>query len=589
MEILIAEDEFSSRNLLKKVLTKLGHEVIVTETGQEAWTLLQDRKIKIVICNWTMPQMDGLALCHKIRSLKQHDYIYVILLTANDRKTNRVDVLRAGADDYIPKPIDPEELRARVMTGIRVADLQERHRQLATTLIESRNKFRVVLDSLKEEIVSLDKQLRIVSVNTPFSKKLGLPSEEVVGKNYFNDPLISGPTGRSKTLLDIVQSVFDSGKEQCKLIKSSDSSGADLFRQVTCLPIVDDTDRVFQVVLVSLDITENRRKTEEIESLSVQLKETASQIETKNQSLESALKRLEVIQAQMLHSEKMASIGQLAAGVAHEINNPTGFISSNLKTMSDYQEGIGELLVKYHELVSILEKSSEKGKTDAAVSAKLGEIKSVEKDIDIEFLLEDIVDLVGDCQEGTDRIKKIVIDLKDFAHPGEDKLQTTDINTGLESTLNVVNNEIKYKATVHKDFGDIPAIKGYPQQLNQVFMNILVNAAQSIEKNGEIGIRTRNSNGRVEVRISDTGCGISEENLGKIFDPFFTTKEVGRGTGLGMNIANHIIQNHNGTIEVESAVGKGTTFIITIPADETSSSPDGCGRGRGQCVSNSLP
>jgi DNA-binding response OmpR family regulator len=217
MEILIAEDEFSSRNLLKKVLTKLGHKVIETETGQEAWTLLQDRKIKIVICNWMMPQMDGLALCHKIRSLKQHDYIYVILLTANDRKTNRVDVLRAGADDYISKPIDPEELRARVMTGIRVADLQERHRQLATTLIESRNKFRVVLDSLKEEIVSLDKQLRIVSVNTPFSEKLGLPSEEVVGKNYFNDPLISGPTGRSKTLLDIVQSVFDSGKEQCKL------------------------------------------------------------------------------------------------------------------------------------------------------------------------------------------------------------------------------------------------------------------------------------------------------------------------------------------------------------------------------------
>jgi two-component system NtrC family sensor kinase len=140
---------------------------------------------------------------------------------------------------------------------------------------------------------------------------------------------------------------------------------------------------------------------------------------------------------------------------------------------------------------------------------------------------------VGDCQEGTDRIKKIVIDLKDFAHPGEDKLQTTDINTGLESTLNVVNNEIKYKATVHKDFGDIPAIKGYPQQLNQVFMNILVNAAQSIEKNGEIGIRTRNSNGRVEVRISDTGCGISEEKPGQNLRSFFYHQGGRQGHRLG--------------------------------------------------------
>ena len=588
MEILISEDEFISRNLLKKTLTELGHKVIETENGQEAWTILQEQKIKIVISDWMMPQMDGLELCRKIRSRKQHDYIYVIMLTAKDRKTDLVDVFRAGADDYIPKPFEPEELRARVMTGIRVTDLQERHSQLAHTLIESRNKLRVVFDSLKEEIVSLDKQLRIVSANTTFSEKLGLPSGEVVGKDYFNDPLISDSAGHSKTVLDIVQSVFDSGEGQHKLIKSADSGGADLFRQMTCLPIVDDNDRVFQVALVSQDITEDRRKTEEIKSLNARLLETASQIEAKNKTLQSASKQLEDTQAQMLQSEKMASIGQLAAGVAHEINNPTGFVSSNLKTLGDYQDDICELLEKYHELVSIIEKSADTSKTDEAILAKIEEIKSVEIDIDIEFLLEDIADLIGDCREGIDRIKKIVIDLKDFAHPGEDKIQTTDINTGLESTLNVVNNEIKYKATVHKDFGDIPAIKGHPQQLNQVFMNILVNAAQSIEKNGEIGIRTRKTNGRVEVRISDTGCGISEENLGKIFDPFFTTKDVGKGTGLGMNIAYHIIQKHNGTIKVESTVGKGTTFIITIPADETRSKPDDCGRSRGQCVSNSL-
>jgi signal transduction histidine kinase len=189
--------------------------------------------------------------------------------------------------------------------------------------------------------------------------------------------------------------------------------------------------------------------------------------------------------------------------------------------------------------------------------------------------MEDVTDLIGDCREGTDRIKKIVLDLKDFAHPGEDKIQTLDINNGLESTLNVANNEIKYKATVQKDFGEIPAIKGYPQQLNQVFMNILVNAAQAIEKKGEITIRTSQVDDQVEVRISDTGSGIPEENLQKIFDPFFTTKDVGKGTGLGMNIAYNIVKKHHGTIAVASQVGKGTTFTIRLPVNGFDGTDDG--------------
>jgi len=269
----------------------------------------------------------------------------------------------------------------------------------------------------------------------------------------------------------------------------------------------------------------------------------------------------------MLQSEKMASIGQLAAGVAHEINNPTGFVSSNLKTLSDYHEDIAELIEKYHELIANLESEENRGALSELFCGSLEQLKAFEKDIDIEFLMEDITDLIGDCREGTDRIKKIVIDLKDFAHPGEDKIQSIDINNGIESTLNVVNNEIKYKATVHKDFGNIPSVQGVPQQLNQVFMNILVNAAHAIDKKGEIHIKTRSIDRNVEVIISDTGSGIAKENLTKIFDPFFTTKDVGKGTGLGMNIAYNIIQKHNGTIQVESEVGKGTTFTITLPTE----------------------
>lgn len=166
-----------------------------------------------------------------------------------------------------------------------------------------------------------------------------------------------------------------------------------------------------------------------------------------------------------------------------------------------------------------------------------------------------------------ERIKKIVIDLKDFAHPGKDKLQVVDINKGLESTLNVVSNELKYKATVTKDFGKLPHVKCYPHQLNQVFMNILVNAAQAMENTGKIHIKTRLTEGNVEIVISDTGCGMSEENLTKIFDPFFTTKEVGMGTGLGLNVAYNVIKKHNGTIDVQSSVGNGTTFSIRLPVN----------------------
>jgi signal transduction histidine kinase len=160
-----------------------------------------------------------------------------------------------------------------------------------------------------------------------------------------------------------------------------------------------------------------------------------------------------------------------------------------------------------------------------------------------------------------------VIDLKDFAHPGEQKLQYADINRNLDSTLNVVWNELKYKTKVIKDYGDLPEVRCYPQQINQVFMNLLVNAAQAIEKKGEIKIATRALDGQVEIKIGDTGSGISKEDLSKIFDPFFTTKDVGKGTGLGLNVAYNIIKKHKGSIDVESELGRGATFIIRLQVD----------------------
>ena len=272
-----------------------------------------------------------------------------------------------------------------------------------------------------------------------------------------------------------------------------------------------------------------------------------------------------VMERELRQAQKLSSLGQLAAGVAHEINNPTGFVSSNLKTLGDYQADLNRLLSDYQALKEGV-KSSVDGSAAEAVRDLIARVEDTEQAIDIDYLRQDSEELIAECREGTDRIKKIVDDLKHFAHPGQDQVQDTDINRELESTLGVVHNELKYKATVIRELGELPLVSANPQQLNQVFVNILVNAAQAIDQTGEIRIATRHLDDQVEIRISDTGCGIAEEHLGRIFDPFFTTKEVGQGTGLGMNIVYNIIQKHHGEIRVESQVGEGTTFIITLPA-----------------------
>jgi PAS domain S-box-containing protein len=540
MEILIVEDDFISRNLLKKMLMEMGHQVVETENGRQAWELLLKRPIYLVIADWMMPEMDGLELCRNIRRVAFDGYIYIVVLTSKDRRKDLMEVFQAGADDYIPKPFDPEELKARVSTGLRVVDLETRHKKMQNILLESRNKMRTVIDALQEEIIALDRDYTIVSVNKAFAQRLGVKAEEMIGQRCFDD---DGETCVAHaSLLDLrplVDAVFEKGSAQHLLYTYRDEQGAISYKQIEGLPITQqDRAGVAQALIVSKDITEDRRKSNEIHTL----------------------------QAQMVQSEKMAIIGQLAAGVAHEINNPTGFVSLNLKTLGGYHDKLQALHAKYRDLLTALQLP--RTSKDEALEAKVKSIQDFEKEIDADFLINDSQDLIRDCREGTERIKKIVLDLKDFAHPGEEALQSTDINKGLESTLNVVRNELKFKAAVQTDLGAIPFVQGYPQQLNQVFINILVNAAQAIDGRGEIHIKTRKAeDGYVEVIISDSGCGIPEENLSRIFDPFFTTKELGTGTGLGLNIANNIVKKHNGVIDVKSQMGQGTTFTIRLPAE----------------------
>lgn len=281
-------------------------------------------------------------------------------------------------------------------------------------------------------------------------------------------------------------------------------------------------------------------------------------MEVQNHKLDSAYKELREVQNQLVHSEKMSSVGQLSAGVAHEINNPIGFINSNMNILSGYIADLLLLIDEYQKLES-----------DLTNSELLKSVQDLKQKLDLNFLKSDLLDLLDESKEGVERVKRIVQDLKDFSHPENkvDQWVWADLHAGLESTLNIVMNELKYKAKIIKEYGDIPKINCLPSQLNQVFVNILVNAAYAIESQGVITIRTGTENTHIWIEISDTGCGIGEDKIKNIFDPFYTTKPIGKGTGLGLAISYGIVKKHKGEIKVASKEGKGTSFRVILPVN----------------------
>ncbi|TAN74322.1 MAG: GAF domain-containing sensor histidine kinase [Gallionella sp.] len=273
-----------------------------------------------------------------------------------------------------------------------------------------------------------------------------------------------------------------------------------------------------------------------------------------NEEIRLANQQVEQMQGQLLQSEKLASIGQLSAGVAHEINNPIGFVYSNLGSLEQYLKDIFELFDVYENAEA------------AMPEAERAKVRAAKQQKDLAFLREDVQMLMKESRDGITRVKKIVQDLKEFSHvDAQDEWQWVDMHKGIDSTLNIVWNEIKYHAEVKKEYGKIPEVECLPSQLNQVFMNLLVNASHAIPEKGVITIRTGQRGDEVFIQVADTGKGIPPENLKRIFDPFFTTKPVGKGTGLGLSLSYGIMQKHHGRIEVESEVGKGSVFTVWLP------------------------
>jgi len=297
----------------------------------------------------------------------------------------------------------------------------------------------------------------------------------------------------------------------------------------------------------------NRTLEENVAKRTAEISQQNEQLSIQKEEIGAALEILRQSQYKLIQSEQMASLGQLVAGIAHEINNPVNFISAGVESLNTNLEEIGQVLDIYHKI------------TPLNVGTKLKEIEKLKEKIEYREAIKEIEKLIVSIKNGTKRTTEIVKGLRTFSRLDKDIIKTADIHEGLDSTLILLYNKYKNRIRIFKNYGDLPLIECYPGQLHQIFMNILSNAVDAIENTGTISITTSIVNGLIRISIKDSGRGIPENLKEKIFEPFYTTKEVGMGTGLGLSISHGIIEKHNGRIDVKSEVEKGSEFIITLP------------------------
>ncbi len=299
-----------------------------------------------------------------------------------------------------------------------------------------------------------------------------------------------------------------------------------------------------------------------LETRSRELYQANKRIESQLENLEAAHEQLKLAKAQAVQAEKMASVGQLAAGIAHEINNPIAFISSNLGSLQKSVEKVSETIRAYERFVRRCRPG-----TPNFLNASLAMLDHELAADDRRYLLGEMQEMIGDSLEGADKVSEIVVGLSNFSRLDADAARAANINDGLRATLRIAANQFRYHHTIETDFGDIPDIVCNAGQINQVFLNLIVNAGQACGERGFISIRSYVDGNFVVVEVEDDGAGIAPDHLNAIFNPFFTTKEVGEGTGLGLSISYAIVRKHGGDIQVSSDPGEGTLFRVLLPLD----------------------
>jgi PAS domain S-box-containing protein len=488
----------------------------------------------LVIIEWELADFDGGSICRSMRDNPGSEYTTFVMLTGSARRATIEGALRIGVDEYLTTAIPEELLDLR----LRLTEQQARNRVnrliAERTLRESESRYRMLFEDSKDMVYATLPDGTITDINSAGVDLLGWQNrEELVGINI-------------RTLYDSIEdrAYYDKQMKLLSYVKDFElvlrrSDGTRIIVLETSTAIREENGDAIEYRGIIKDITERIRAEKDQMRLNVQLTES-------NQ-------KLKLTQSRLVQQEKLASIGQLAAGVAHEINNPLGFIKSNFGTLERYMNQLSSFLNGLHELRS-------------------GIVEQLEREFHVSESMEDSSAIFRESQEGFDRIISIIRGLRTFARSDAEEIDSQyDLNAAIENALTMTRNEWKYVATVEQDLGHIPRIECAANAINQVLLNLILNAGQAL-KNDErdrpklISIRSWSENDSVYCEIQDNGPGISEQNIPRIFDPFFTTKPMGQGTGLGLSISfDTIVNRHSGDIFVNSTEGEGARFTVRLP------------------------
>ena len=565
--ILICEDDQVTRASMALYLEELGYRILEAEDGLQGIASFVENRPDLVLTDLRMPGLDGMQLLTRI--VAEAPETPVLIVSGMGTLEDAIEALRIGAWDYLTKPLhDLALLRHAVERALerawlirqrrsyeetleatvaeRTAELREKTRRLEEEvrqrrimegiILQAKNEWELTVDAIPDFIALVDRHDRIIRANRALAEAVGTPPDKLVGEHCCkvlrgrNSPLPDCPHARM-----IEEGITSSFEMEEELWGKT--------YRITISPFIDPNDQtLIGSVLMGRDISRERRIEREREAM----------------------------QSQLLHAQKLESVGRLAAGIAHEINTPTQFIGANIDFLQEAFEDVAALV---NHLVDLLAACREE-KTSPEM---LETIADALEESDWEYLAEEIPQALSQSREGVARVTSIVRAMKEFSHPGGRERTPVDLNRLIETTVTVARNEWKYVARVVTEFGDgLDQVPCLADEMGQVILNLLVNAAHAIAEKlgdnpegdkGTITITTRRDGPWAEIRISDTGCGIPDEIRNKIFDPFFTTKEVGRGTGQGLAIARDVVESkHRGELKVESSPGAGSTFIIRLPA-----------------------
>jgi PAS domain S-box-containing protein len=525
--VLLAEGDKVSLTHIRDLQNRSGYEVIPTENGSRALELLAGYyPPELAVLSWTLPGLDGIEVCRRLRKFSNHLNNYLILLTPWSKQMERTTVLEGGADACLFKPVDVRELRLRLQIGTQTI--------LERALRQSHSETELFLRCVPSILIGLDANGHITRWNLTAANTFGLEEIDAKGKQIGQCGIEWLHPEMEKEIQRWLSTAIEYRCDKLPYMHGEETRLLGL----TVRSIPSDENQKAGFIVTGADVTH----------------------------------RLS-LEAQLRQAQKLEAIGQLAAGIAHEINTPTQYVGDNTRFVKDAWESLASLLDQSRHL----RRTAESGTIPQEELAKFDQL--VEQ-ADLEYLMKEIPHALDQATEGLQRVAKIVSGMKEFSHPGSEEKREIDLNKAIETTITVAKHEWKYCADVITKFDDnLPGVACLAGEFNQAILNLIINASHAIagvsengeKKKGTITISTRREADWVEISVADTGTGIPLEIQPRMFEPFFTTKDVGKGTGQGLALAHSVIvSRHQGKIWFETEMGKGTTFFMKLPIQATS-------------------